>query len=232
MGFILDGLEPESYDRESRARDLLRRILLYFRPHLRKRVLVAAVLTLTSPAGSGAPIAISRAIDAVGAEPSLRTMLIACVVVLLLGALAWIANFVQQWVSARVIGDVVLKLREDVLEATVRHDMSFYDEHPAGKIGSRVTSDTQDFSDVVSLVVNLISQELLVAILGVWLFTVTSRLTLLLLAMAPISAGLALSFRGIARRVTQHAKRVTATLDAQIQESISGIGVAQGLRQE
>ena len=232
MGFILDGLETESYDREYRDRDLLRRILLYFRPHLRKMVLVAAVLTLNSAAGSGAPIAISRAIDAVGADPSLRTMLIACVVVLLLGALAWIANFVQQWVSARVIGDVVLKLREDVLEATVRHDMSFYDEHPAGKIVSRVTSDTQDFSDVVSLVVNLISQVLLVGILGAWLFNVNASLTLLLLAMAPISAGLALGFRGIARRVTQHAKRVTATINAQIQESISGIGVAKAFRKE
>ena len=232
MGFILDGLETESYDREYRDRDLLRRILLYFLPHLRKMVLVAAVLTLNSAAGSGAPIAISRAIDAVGADPSLRTMLIACVVVLLLGALAWIANFVQQWVSARVIGDVVLKLREDVLEATVRHDMSFYDEHPAGKIVSRVTSDTQDFSDVVSLVVNLISQVLLVGILGAWLFNVNASLTLLLLAMAPISAGLALGFRGIARRVTQHAKRVTATINAQIQESISGIGVAKAFRKE
>ncbi|HLF81923.1 MAG TPA: ABC transporter ATP-binding protein, partial [Anaerolineales bacterium] len=232
MGFILDGLETESYDREYRDRDLLRRILLYFRPHLRKMVLVAAVLTLNSAAGSGAPIAISRAIDAVGADPSLRTMLIASIVVLLLGGLAWIANFVQQWVSARVVGDVVLKLREDVLEATVRHDMSFYDEHPAGKIVSRVTSDTQDFSDVISLVVNLVSQVLLVGILGVWLFNVNASLTLLLLAMAPISAGLALGFRGIARRVTQHAKRVTATINAQIQESISGIGVAKAFRKE
>jgi ABC-type multidrug transport system fused ATPase/permease subunit len=232
MGFILDGLETESYDREYRDRDLLRRIVAYFRPHTRKMLLVAAVLTLNSAAGSGAPIAISRAIDAVATDPSVRTMLIASGVVLLLGGLAWTANFVQQWVSARVIGDVVLKLREDVLEATVRHDMSFYDEHPAGKIVSRVTSDTQDFSDVVSLVVNLISQVLLVGILATWLFNINSALTLMLLAMAPVSAGLALSFRSIARRVTQHAKRVTATINAQIQESISGIGVAKAFRKE
>ena len=232
MGFILDGLETESYDREYRDRDLLRRILAFFRPHARKMALVAAVLTLNSAAGSGAPIAISRAIDAVAANPSSTTMLIASGVVLLLGALAWTANLVQQWVSARVIGDVVLKLREHVLEATVRHDMSFYDEHPAGKIVSRVTSDTQDFSDVVSLAVNLISQVLLVGILAAWLFNINATLTLLLLIMAPVSAGLALGFRSIARRVTQHAKRVTATINAQIQESISGIGVAKAFRKE
>jgi ABC-type multidrug transport system fused ATPase/permease subunit len=232
MGFILDGLETESYDREYRDQDLLRRIAGYFRPHARKMTLVALVLALNSAAGSGAPIAISRAIDAVAANPSTSAMLIAAGVVLSLGALAWTANFVQQWVSARVIGDVVLKLREDVLEATIRHDMSFYDEHPAGKVVSRVTSDTQDFSDVVSLVINLISQVLLVAILAVWLFNINAGLTLLLLIMAPVSAGLALSFRSIARRVTQHAKRVTATINAQIQESISGIGVAKAFRKE
>jgi ABC-type multidrug transport system fused ATPase/permease subunit len=35
--------------------------------------------------------------------------------------------------------------------ATIRHDLSFYDEHPSGKIVSRVTSDTQDFAEVVNL---------------------------------------------------------------------------------
>ena len=45
---------------------------------------------------------------------------------------------------------MVLKLREDVFAATIQHDLSFFDEHPSGKIVSRVTSDTQDFSDVVT----------------------------------------------------------------------------------
>ena len=68
-----------------------------------------------------------------------------------------------------MVGAVVLKLREDVFEAVIRHDLSFYDEHPSGKIVSRVTSDTQDFSDVVTLVTNLISQVMLIVLLVVWL---------------------------------------------------------------
>jgi ABC-type multidrug transport system fused ATPase/permease subunit len=42
----------------------------------------------------------------------------------------------------------------------------------------------------------------------------------------------ALSFRKVARRVTQRARRVTAIINAQIQESISGITVAKSFRQE
>ena len=232
MGFVLDGLESESYDREYRDRDLLARILAYFRPFSRKVILVAAVLALNSIAGSGAPIAISRALDLASTNLTLLTLAQVSALVLILGAIAWVSNLVHQWVSARVVGDVVLKLREDALQATLGHDISFYEEHPSGKIVSRVTSDTQDFSDVVTLVVSLLSQILLVGFLAVWLVRINAALTGLLLVMAPFAIVVALSFRRVARRVTQNARRVTAKINAQIQESISGITVAKAFRKE
>lgn len=232
MGFILDGLETESYDREYRDRDLVRRILDYFLAHRRKITVVVLTLTLNSAAGAAGPIAISRAIDAVGVDRSLRTIATGGLLVLGFGGLAWLANFIQQWISARVIGDVVLQLRQDVMQAIIRHDMSFYDEHPSGKIVSRAASDTQDFSDTVSLVINLLSQVLLLLLLTAWLVTVNRTLTVLLVAMTPVAVTFALSFRRIARTVTQHARRVTAVINAQIQESISGIAVAKAFRKE
>ena len=232
MGFILDGLDTESYDREYSDRDLLRRIVTYFHPHRSKMALVALMLTLASVAGSGRPIVIAKAIDLVAEMPTLYRMAFAASLVLLFGTAAWVTNFIRQWLSARVVSDVVLQLREDALNATIRHDMSFFDKHPSGKIVSRVTSDTQDFSDVVGLVINLISQVLMIMILIIWIFNINPMLTLLLLGMSPIAAAIALSFRRIARRVTQHARRVTAKINAQIQESISGIIVAKSFRKE
>jgi ABC-type multidrug transport system fused ATPase/permease subunit len=234
MGFILDGLETEAYDRTYRDRDLLVRLGNYFRPYTGRMVLIAIAIMLNSAAGTGGPILISAGIDMLRVEqnPSTTTMLLLCGGVLLLGASAWVFNFIQQLFSARVIGNVVLKMREDVFDATIQHDLSFYDEHPSGKIVSRVTSDTQDLSDVVNLVTNLISQVLLVAILSVWLFTINVWLTLLLLGMTPIAVIIALGFRRIARTVTQRARRVTAKINAQIQESVSGIMVAKSFRQE
>jgi ABC-type multidrug transport system fused ATPase/permease subunit len=197
-------------------------------------LLVAAAITLNSAAGTGGPILISRGIDLVRANerPTDTLLLLLTGGVLLLGVAAWTFNFIQQWFSARVIGNVVLQLRKDVFDATIEHDLSFYDEHPSGKIVSRVTSDTQDFSNVVSLTTSLISQVLLVLILAVWLFSINVRLTLLLLGMTPLAAAIALSFRRVARQVTQNARRVTAKINAQIQESISGIMVAKSFRQE
>jgi ATP-binding cassette subfamily B protein len=232
MGFILDGLDTEAYDREYSDRELLGRIISYFRPYTRQMILVAVMITLNSAAGTGSPILISRAIDMLAENPSTEAMLLLAGGVLLLGVTAWMFNYIRQMFSARVVGNVVLQLREDVFNATVGHDLSFFDEHPSGKIVSRVTSDTQDFSAVATLVIDLLSQVLLVAILSIWLFKINVLLALLMMVMAPIAAAIALSFRRIARTVTQRARRVTAKINAQIQESVSGIMIAKSFRQE
>ena len=178
-------------------------------------------------AGTAGPILVARAVDVIRQRPTWETMLLMAGGVLLMGVSAWIFNYVRRIISAQVIGDVVLKLREDVFDATVGHDLSFYDEHASGKIVSRVTSDTQDFSNVVTLVLDLLSQLLLVLLLSIWLFNISARLTLLLLGMAPLAVVTALSFRKIARRVTRRAPR-----DRQDQRADPGIDQRHRRRQE
>jgi ABC-type multidrug transport system fused ATPase/permease subunit len=232
MGFILDGLDSESYDRQYGDRELLRRIVGYFRPYTRQMILVAVMITLNSLAGTGGPILISKSLDLLAEESSTQMIVLLTAGVMLLGVAAWLFNFIRQWFSARVTGNVVLQLRKDSFEATVQHDLSFFDEHPSGKVVSRITSDTQDFSETVNLVLNLLSQVLLVVILSIWLLSISVPLTLVMLAFTPVAVAIALSFRKVARRVTQRARRVTAKINAQIQESISGIVVAKSFRQE
>lgn len=232
MPFILDGLDSEDYDRSYNDRELLRRIIGYFRPYRNQIYLTSLMLTLNSAAGTAGPILISKSLDLVKNNSSIHALLLLSVGVLLLGVFAWGFNYIRQVFSARVVGNVVLNLREDVFASVVHNDLSFFDQHPTGKIVSRVTSDTQDFSDVVTLVLDVISQILLVLILAIWLFTINVRLTLLILGMSPVAFFVALGFRRIARKVTRNAKRVTAVINAEIQESISGIVVAKSFRQE
>jgi ABC-type multidrug transport system fused ATPase/permease subunit len=194
--------------------------------------LVAVALTLNSAAGTGGPILISRAIDIIAVDSSVQAMLMLAGGVFLMGAAGWFFNYIRQMFTARIVGDVVLKLRQDVFGATIQHDLSFYDEHLSGKIVSRVTSDTQDFATVVSLTLNLFSMVLLVVILSVWLLSINAWLTFVLLCMTPVAVAIALSFRRVARRVTLRARQVTAKINAQIQESVSGITVAKSFRQE
>jgi len=64
------------------------------------------------------------------------------------------------------------------------------------------------------------------------LFAINARLALITIAVMPLVIITALSFRKVARRVTRRARRVLAKVNANIQESISGIAVAKSFRQE
>ncbi len=208
------------------------RIADYFRPHLRKMVVVAVAIVLTSLVDTGLPILISRGIDQLQQDrttdaAALRHRRSRC----------WRVrrgcfNFVRRWLSSQVIGDVVLKVREDAFDAVLKRDLSFYDAIPSGKIVSRVTSDTQAFSNVVTLTLDLMSQLLLIVLLIGYLFLIDVRLTLITLALAPLIIVAALSFRRIARKTVTQSRRVRAVVSAHIQETVSGIGVAKTFRQE
>src|SRR5690606_18384328 len=179
MGFLMDGLEAEDYDRTYDDRELLRRILSYFRPKFGAMLLVAAMIVLGSLGQAAGPLLISWGVDAVqdGTIGDIAWPLTGAL--LLTGVLGWVFNFFRQWYSARVTGDVVLRLREDAFDAVLQRDLSFYDETPSGRIVSRVTSDTDDFATVSTLTMDLISQVLMVGFVTVLLFMRSVELALL-----------------------------------------------------
>src|SRR5512134_693395 len=237
MGFIMDGLDAEAYDREYTDRQLLARIIGYFRPHLPLMGAIAALIMLNSIMDAAFPFLIARSLDQLEAAADLNVTiwqrtawLIAAI--FLSGVLSWSFNFFRQKYTARTVGNVVLKLRQDAFDAVLARDMSFYDEYSSGKIVSRVTSDTQDFSNVVTLTLNLLSQVLIVTIVVSLLVIIDLRLALIALAIAPVVVFTALAFRRIARYTTTQARRVLAEVNANVQESITGIRVAKNFRQE
>jgi len=232
MGFILDGLESEGYDRSYSDRVLMRRIVGYFRTEWKRMLLVAGAIVANSLFNTARPLLITRGIDTLAGNPSPQGIAWLSLAIAALGVLAWLLNFWRQRASSRATSNVVVRLALDAFRAVMQRDMSFYDENASGKIVSRVTSDALDLGEVVSLVMNLLSEFLLVAILVVVLLTINWQLTLLLLVMAPAMVILTLSLRRLARRVTLEAKRARAEVNANVQESISGISVAKGFRQE
>ncbi|MCB0125186.1 MAG: ABC transporter ATP-binding protein, partial [Caldilineaceae bacterium] len=235
MGFIMDGIGAEAYDRSYTDRELLKRIVGYFRAHLRVMGGVAIMVLLNSLMEAAFPILIAWGLNRIEARQggniwTQSWWLIGAI--FLSGALAWTFNFVRQRYTARTVGDVVLALRKDAFDAVLARDMSFYDEFSSGRIVSRVTSDTQDFSNVVTLTLNLMSQLLQVVIIVGVLFTINVQLTLIALVIAPITVAAALAFRRIARHTTTQARRVLAEVNANVQESITGIAIAKNFRQE
>jgi ABC-type multidrug transport system fused ATPase/permease subunit len=228
----MDGLDPEAYDRTYTDRQLLRRIAGYFRAKEGLLLFVAGLIVFNAVANIVLPIYLSQGIDRLNGaiDPGAIAYLVGAI--LLAGVLGWLANYLRQRLTARLVGDVTLQLREDAFAAVLGRDMAFFDDYSSGRIVSRITADSEDFSTVVTLTLNLLSQGLLVALIAGVLLVINLRLALLTLVIAPLIVLVALGFRRLARRSVQRSQRALASVSARVQETMSGISVAKTFRQE
>ena len=231
MGFF-PGLNAEAYDRSYRDRDLAVRMLKYFRIHKRRITIAIIAILLIAASGAVTPILISRSVDLMAENGSAQLMLTFVGVIFALGVLIWGANWVRRRLISRAVADVMLELRRDAFIASAEHDLSFYDEFASGRVVSRITSDTQDFAQVVVLVTDLVTQLVQSFILIIVLAGIDLRLTAWLAAMMPVVFLVAIGFRKIARRVTRHGFRAMANVNSAIKEAVTGISVAKNFRQE
>ncbi len=232
MGFFMDGLDAEEYDRSYADRALLRRIFTYFRPFARLMGFVGLMICLNALMDAVLPLLTARGVDTLHQNFRLEEALLLTGAVLLASVLAWVFNYFRQRQTAQVVASVVYQLRRDVFTAVTERDMSFYDEFPSGSIVSRVTSDTQEFSNTVTLTLNLLSQLLLVLVLASILFFINVRLALIALGLAPFVIVTSLAFRHIARNITTQVRRILARVNTTVQETVAGIAVAKNFRQE
>ncbi len=231
MGFY-DSLNAEKYDRQYSDRELLRRVLPYVRPQLKRLLIVAVTVVIMSATGALYPVVVSRGVDLMKSQPTLMGIAAICGTILLLGFTNWMTNWVRRRVTIRVIADVLMKLANVAFAAAAQHDLSFYDQFSSGRIQSRITSDTRDFGNMIVMVTDLVSQVIEAAVLGVVLVSIEWRLSLVIFALIPLVFVLAISYRSLARRVTRRGMQAMADVNSAIKETVSGIAVAKNFRQE
>jgi ATP-binding cassette, subfamily B, bacterial len=234
MGFFRTGLTQEGYDREYSNRELVTRIARYFRPWLGRLLLISVMVTLMSLFGAALPIVVARGIETLVAaeENANRVASILVAIVLALGVLTWVVNWVRRVQTGKLIGDVILAMRQDAFSAMMSHDLSFFDKYQSGRIVSRVTSDTDEFGRTAVLVTDLFTQLLLVALLLGYLVQINWQLTLLLCFLAPVAFIIAGRFQNWTRKITRSSQQAIADVNASIQEAITGISVAKNFRRE
>jgi len=226
------GLNAEKYDRQYTDRQLFGRIMDYFKPQAARLGWVAALVVVIAVIGAALPVVVSRIVDLLKAEPSTQAIAFVGVALAIVGVASWGLNWARRSLVVRAVGDVVLDLRSRAFRAAAEHDLSFYDQFSSGRIVSRITSDTNDFGQLVVIVTDVGSQILQAVILGVILFRTEWKLALLLLSFMPVIFLVAAGFRVMARRVTKRGMQAMADVNAAIKETVSGISIAKNFRQE
>jgi ATP-binding cassette subfamily B protein len=231
MSFF-QGLTTEAYDREYTDMELLRRIGGYFSRYGKQLFWTAVLMSVVSFSGAALPLAVSRTVEVLAGQPTTGFIILITALMTTIGVLIWLGNWARRRIQVRIVADVVAALRRDAFNATVRHDMGFFDRFESGRIISRITSDTEELAQVVQLVTEIFTQLLLVFILLVVLLRTSWKMTLLLLAVFPIVFLFTWAFRKLARHVTRQGFRALARVNAAIQEAVTGISIAKNFRQE
>jgi len=231
MGFF-SGLNDEKYDRQYTDRDLVRRIVGYFGPQKKRLIIVSVLVIVIAGIGAALPVVVSNMVNLMEGQPSLAAISLVGLTVWMIGAGNWGLNWARRSLVIRAVGDVVLDLRTRAFRAAAEHDLSFYDQFSSGRIVSRITSDTNDFGQLIIIVTDVGAQFVQAFILGVVLFRTDLRLSLLLMAFLPIIFLIASGFRVLARKVTRRGMKAMSDVNAAIKETISGISIAKNFRQE
>jgi ATP-binding cassette subfamily B protein len=231
MGFFT-GLDAEAYDRTYSDRQLIRRMVEYFKPHGRRIAGIVFGLLVISAAGAATPVLVAEGVNIMTTAPSSSLLIGMALGLLILGVIIWGANWFSRRLTIRAVGDVMLELRQEAFNAAAAHDLSFYDEFSSGRVVSRITSDSEEFAQVVVLVTDLISQFVEAGFLLIVLAIAEFRLIPWLLVMMPVVFLVAIGFRRLARVVTRRGMRAMANVNAEIKEAVTGISVAKSFRQE
>ena len=231
MGFFA-GLNDEKYDRQYTDRVLVRRMVNYFKSQTSRLAFASFIIILLAIIGAALPVIVSRIVDLIQDQPSLNS--ISWVGLALVGVAfgLWGLNWLRRGLIVRSVGDVVLDMRSRAFRAAAEHDLSFYDQFSSGRIVSRITSDTNDFGQLVVIVTDVAAQFMQAILIAIVLFRTEWRLSLLLIGFLPVIFGIAAGFRAWARKVTKRGMKAMADVNAAIKETISGISIAKNFRQE
>lgn len=231
MGFFA-GLNNEKYDRQYTDRVLVRRMLGYFSTQKKRMAAIVVLVGILAALGAALPVIVSSVMDLLKSQPTTQAIVIVGLVMTWIAFLNWGLNWLRRSLTVRAVGDVILELRTRAFAAAAEHDLSFYDQFSSGRIVSRITSDTNDFGQLVVIVTDVASQIVQTIILGFVLARTEWRLFLVMLTFIPVVFAIAMGFRSLARIVTRHGMQAMANVNATIKETVSGIAVAKNFRQE
>jgi ATP-binding cassette subfamily B protein len=228
---ILAGLAADKYDRSYDDRALFQRAGHYFKPHRRRLTVIVALVIIFAAIGAGIPVVMSAGVEALSTDN--QGLLIAVIVGLgLIAACDYLLYMTRRRMTARLVADIIAQMRKDAFDAAVARDLSFYDDNKTGKVVSRITTDTQELSQVIVITLDIIVQVLEFVLVFIALLVLEWRLTLLVMLSMPVVVVLTMVFRHFARLVTRQGARSLAAVNDNIQESVSGIIVAKNFRQE
>jgi ATP-binding cassette subfamily B multidrug efflux pump len=150
----------------------------------------------------------------------------------LLYALVTLASAALQFLYmylAALVGQLAMRdLRVEIFDHIQRLHLGFFDRYPVGRLVTRATNDVESLSEMFSSgLVSLITDVVKMVGFAAVLFAISWKLSLATFSIVPVLALAAVVFRLKVRDAFRETRRRIAQINAQLQETISGMKVVQ-----
>lgn len=212
---------------------LMARILKYLKPYWKLLILSLLFLVLYTGTLLLGPYLTKIAIDqyiAAGNLAGLKLVVMAYLGTVFLGFFFLFGEtYITEYTGQRAMHD----LRTQIFAHLQKQDMAYLDRNPVGRLMTRTINDVETLNELFSTgVVGLLGDAFTVfGIVGAMLL-LDWKLALVTLACFPLIIYFSRFYRRRARDVYRESRLVLGKLNANLQESIAGMGTIQSFGQE
>jgi subfamily B ATP-binding cassette protein MsbA len=205
------------------SRELYLRLLSHVRPHWKGFALTLAATALAAATEPLFPALMKPLLDkgfGQGGNDWLAWLPLAIIGIFLLrGVAGFLASYGMSWVSNRVITD----LRQLMFERLMRLPASYFDAHASSVPATRIAYDVNGVAAAATSTLTVLIRDTLSVIgLVAWLLYLNWKLTLISLAVIPLTALVVRAFSKRLRKLSLAAQEGMAQMNEVLQESIRG----------
>lgn len=133
----------------------------------------------------------------------------------------------------RVTENTLRDLRESAFDRLIHMPMDFFNRNKVGELTSRVSADLSLIQETMrTTIAEFFRQVVLVVGVVIWLFFLSWKLALIMLATVPLMAIIAVFFGRFIKRLSKEAQDSAARSNAIIEESLTGISNVKSFTNE
>lgn len=212
---------------------LFKQFMSYLLPHVRGLVVMYTFALLNVASTVAIPVVLQIAIDEYIAVADVRGLAIICLILLGLLTVLYFSARIQGVLMVRIGYRVLYALRRDLFARLQYLSFRFFDKERAGKIMTRLTNDVQELEELMRQGLDTIVVDgfMIVGII-VAMFVLDARLALILLFTVPAFATIVFVLRTRILRAGRQIQRKLGSVNAFLNESISGIKVIRAFARE
>jgi len=212
---------------------VIKRLPKYLAPAKTWLALGAGGMVVRSLAALAAPYLVAVAVDdyiRAGYFGGLNIVVIAFIGAALL---VWAGQYVETLFLSYAGQLILFRLRAQMFDHLQQLSLGFFDRNRVGKIMSRVQNDVQQLQQLLTGgILNIVTSALTLVGIACVMLVMNTRLALLTLTVVPVLGIVMFIWQKYARRAFIKVRRAIAVVNAQLQESISGVRVIQSLSRE